>query len=68
MNDYQMRKKSRKNFFFHKYRYDAIMKKLWYEPFLAILTSTFQMFGSLIFAFAEVFVGFRDLPKLVRIA
>ena len=62
---YQLSKKSRKISFF---RYNAIMKKLWYQPFLAILASTFEMFGTLIFVFAEVFVGLRDLPKLVRIA
>ena len=43
------------------------MKKLWYQPFLAILASTFQMFGSFVFVLTEVFLGFRHLPKLVRI-
>jgi hypothetical protein len=41
------------------------MKKLWYKPFLAIVTSTMQLFGALIYVFTEVLLGFKSLPKLV---
>ena len=44
--------------------YNAIMKKLWYKPFLALLTSTFQMFGAAIYVFTEVCLEFKHLPKL----
>jgi hypothetical protein len=43
------------------------MKKLWYKPFVAILASTFQMFGAGIYVFTEVFDEFKHLPKLVCI-
>ena len=42
------------------------MKTLWYKPFVAILASTFQLFGAVIYVFTEVFLGFKHLPKLVR--
>ncbi|CAB4029551.1 3-Beta-hydroxysteroid-delta(8), delta(7)-isomerase, partial [Paramuricea clavata] len=44
--------------------YNAIMKRLWYKPFLAIVTSTIQLFGAVIYVFTEVFLGFKNLPKL----
>ena len=47
------------------YRYNAIMKRLWYKPFLAILASTCQMFGAVIYVLTEVFLGLKHLPKLV---
>ena len=46
-------------------RYNSIIKNLWYRHFLAIVISSFQMFGAIIYSMTEVYVGFKDLP-LVR--
>jgi hypothetical protein len=44
--------------------YNAIIKRLWYKPFAAILASAFQLCGTIIFVFTEASTGFKHLPKL----
>ncbi|XP_065891805.1 uncharacterized protein [Dysidea avara] len=42
--------------------YIAIGRKLWYRHFLCLVTSTFQLMGTIIYMFCEIWDNFKHLP------
>lgn len=47
------------------HRYRSIVKDTWYRHFCALVTSTFQMMGCILYLGAEWHVGFIHLPTNV---
>ena len=47
------------------HRYRSIVKETWYRHFCAVVTSTFQMMGCILYLGAEWHVGFIHLPTNV---